>query len=163
MVRRLLVDEPLHCFDAGHAGADEDCRDDEAACVSLGALRSHQERDPEWDRSESVAEVVDQVGKERNAARQREDGRLGERRGPENGERDEDGADALAGTFDAVVDEPVGVTVIVMVVVVVGAVMRMLVDDRAVTVSITGKRCVYGLRCQGFEATRRGARNRTFA
>ena len=43
----------------------------------------------------------------------------------------------------------------VMVAVLVGASMRMLVDDRAMPVLIAAKQLVCGLRCQEFEATRR--------
>ena len=74
------VDEALHGLDARDAGADEDRGDD---CQSGATLRDpgvQGERDPQRHGREGIAEVVDQVGEQRDAAAGEEHRRSG--RGP---------------------------------------------------------------------------------
>ena len=79
----------------------------------------------ERDRGRGVAEVVDQVGEQSDAAAGDEDGRLGERGQAEHSQREPDRPQALARAHDAPVDEAVGVAVpalLVMIVMVLGLV-----------------------------------------
>lgn len=62
MARRGRVDKPAHGLDGSHERADEDGRDDREPCAPLGYLRAERERDAQRERSQRVAEVVDQVG-----------------------------------------------------------------------------------------------------
>src|SRR5947208_701741 len=77
MVRGLGVDEALEGLDAGDACADEDGGDDEQPGASLSELGAQQERDAERDGRERVAEVVDDVREQGDAAGQHEDRGLG--------------------------------------------------------------------------------------
>ena len=113
----LGVDEALDRLVERHAGRDEDREDDGEPGELLAAERAEEERDPERHRRQRVTEVVDQVGEERDRARQDEDRHLrsgGER---EHGEADRDGLDALVRADDRAVDEPMRVVVPVRVVV----------------------------------------------
>ena len=68
----LRVDQAVDRLEAGDAGADEDRRDDEVA----GALLGPKERSRnaiQRHRGQRVAEVVDQVGEQRDAAGREED------------------------------------------------------------------------------------------
>jgi hypothetical protein len=68
VVRSLWVDEAQDRLDAGHARRNEDGRHDEQARNALGARRAPREGHPERDRRGGVAEVVDQVGEQGDAA-----------------------------------------------------------------------------------------------
>ena len=70
------MDEPQDGLHAGHAGADEDGRDDEQARGALGTLGPHQERDAQRNRRQRVPVVVNEVGEQGYRARQDEDDRL---------------------------------------------------------------------------------------
>ena len=107
MRRWLLVDEPPHGLDTRDAGADEDRAHHEEPGDALRTLRLHQECDPERDGCQRVAEVVDQVREQRDAARQHEDGGLRERSDAEHAERDQHRAHSFARPLDAVVDKTV--------------------------------------------------------
>jgi len=74
---RLGVDEALHGFVEGDAGADEDREYDTEPPELFAAGGAKDEGDPERDRGERVAEVVDQVGEQRDRAGEREDRDLG--------------------------------------------------------------------------------------
>ena len=89
------VEEPLDCFVAGDAGGDEDCRDDGQPGELFAAVRTEQERDPKGHGGERVADVVDQVGEQRDAAGGDEDDRLKGGGQAEDAEADGDGADAI--------------------------------------------------------------------
>jgi hypothetical protein len=67
VVDGLWVDEAADRFGGRDAGADEDRRDDDVAGSLLGLERAQQERRPERDGGQRVAEVVDQVGEQRDA------------------------------------------------------------------------------------------------
>ena len=67
------MDEAVDCLHRRDAGADEDRRHDEVAGALLGHKGAHEEGDPERDRGQRVAEVVDQVGQQRHAAGRDED------------------------------------------------------------------------------------------
>lgn len=122
---RLWVDQPLDRLPERDAGTDEDCCDNEVAGRLLAAGTAQEESDSEWQSGESVTEVVDQIGQQRDAVRAEEDADLDQRGGEENDEADRDGPDALAGADDRRVDEPVRVSMSV------GAVVRVLVLQRA--------------------------------
>lgn len=107
MRRRTRMNEPLHRLNARHARADEDRSNDSQARTTLGPIRTKRESDPERDRGQRVAEVVDQIGEQRNAAtRDKHDG-LRERGQAENREREQDRADAVPRALDAPIDEAV--------------------------------------------------------
>ena len=86
--------------------------------------RAQRKRDPQGHGGERVAEVVDQIGEQRDAVAGEEDDRLSDRRQSEDRERQRHGPDALVGALDAVVDEPVGVAVSLAVFVIVGELLR---------------------------------------
>ena len=66
------------CIDSypGHRGGGEDGEDDEVTGVALGSFGAHQEGRPERDGGGGVAEVVDQIGQEGDAAGDEEDRHL---------------------------------------------------------------------------------------
>ena len=110
------MDQPLDRFVERDECADQDRGDDREPGELLAAERAEEERDPEWDRGECVAEVVDQVGEQRDAAGGEEDRGLRERRDEEDCERDRDGLDALVRANDRWVNKPVRMTVPIVVV-----------------------------------------------
>jgi len=67
MVDVVGVDEPVDGVGGGDAGADEDRGEDEVAGAFLGDERAQQERRAERDGGRCIAEVVDQVGEQRDA------------------------------------------------------------------------------------------------
>jgi len=70
------VDEPRHGLDASDARADEDRGDDGETGTSLGERGAQREGDAERDGGQRVAEVVDQVGEQSDAAAGYENDRL---------------------------------------------------------------------------------------
>ena len=72
-------DQPLDRLPKRNAGTEEDRCDDEVAGALLGHEGAHQEGDPQRHRRQRVSEVVDQVGKQRDAAREHEHSALQER------------------------------------------------------------------------------------
>lgn len=79
VIEGLRVDQAIDRRRRRDAGADEDRGDDEVAGALLSHERAHDERDPHRDRGECVADVVDQVGQQRHAARGDEDDALQDR------------------------------------------------------------------------------------
>jgi len=71
-----------------------------------------RERDAERDGGERVAEVVDQVGKQRDAAAHDEHGRLCERGESQDAEGERHRAYALTRALDALVNQAVGVAML---------------------------------------------------
>ena len=65
------MEQPLDRLVAGDTGGDEDRRDDEEAGQLLAAVRAEQEGDPERHGGQRVADVVDQVGEQRDRCRRR--------------------------------------------------------------------------------------------
>ena len=117
-MRELLrMDEPLDRRVQRHAGRDEDRQHDGQAGELLAAEAAQEERDAERHGREGVTEVVNQVGDQRDRAREEEDRRLRAGGEPENRQAERDGLDALPGAHDRPIDEPVrvgGLAVIVM-------------------------------------------------
>ena len=109
---RSRVEGALDGLDAGHTGADEDRRHDCEARPSLRELGAQGERNPQRDGGEGIAEVVDQVREQRNAAAREEHGRLSHRCEAEYRKRKRDRMDACARALDALVYEPVGMPVV---------------------------------------------------
>ena len=64
----LRVDEALDRHVERDAGGDEDRENDREPGESLAAHAAQKERDPERDRGQGIAEVVDQVGQQRDRA-----------------------------------------------------------------------------------------------
>ena len=106
--------KPLDRLVERDAGADEDRGDDERARRASRRGRAEEEGDPERDRGECVAEVVDQVGEQRDAAGGKEDRGLRKRRDEKDCERDRNGLDALVRANDRSVNKPVRMTVTVI-------------------------------------------------
>jgi hypothetical protein len=67
-------------LDSGDAGGREDRRDHEHPCPALGADRAQQKGCAEWNRGAGIAEVVDQVREQGDAATGDEDCELSARR-----------------------------------------------------------------------------------
>ncbi len=132
-----------NCLIGGDSGRDEDREDDEETSDPLGPLGAHEERDPERDRRRRIPEVVDQVGKQGDAAGADEDRDLSERGRGEYRQRDSDRLQPLAGSFDRVMDQAVAVAVIVGMVVVavvrVPSVVGMRMDRLAVAVAVAAQ------------------------
>ena len=81
------------------------------ASEALSALRAQRKRNAERDRRQRIATVVNQIREEREAAGEREHDRLYCGRCCKGRERDGDRAHTVARALDAVVDQAVGVTV----------------------------------------------------
>ena len=62
------MDEPQDRLVEGDAGRDEDREHDGEAGDLLAAGAAQEERDPERHRGQRVAEVVDQIGEQRDRA-----------------------------------------------------------------------------------------------
>jgi hypothetical protein len=147
--------------------ADEDCGHDCKAGASLGDLRAQRERDSQWHGGEGIAEIVDQVGQQGDAAACHEHSGLSDGGESEDRERQRDGMDALTGALDAVVYEAVGMAVPVVVVglvVGVGAPMRVgVLYVASVAVAVPTERFID--RCSqlrhGSQATHAAAPDRT--
>ena len=118
----LRVDEALDRLVERDAGGDEDREHDGEPGQLLAAEAAQEERDPERDRRQRVAEVVDQVGEQRDRTGQDEDRELKQRGDYQDGEADRDGLDAGARADDRAVDEPVRVAVAAL-----GVIVSMLV------------------------------------
>ena len=109
--RRLRVDQPRDGLDSGDAGRDEDRCDHEQPGVSLRSLGSEQEGNAERNRGGGIAEVVDQIGEQGDAAAGDEDGRLSQRGRSEDGQREPDRSQPFPRALDAAIHESVGVAV----------------------------------------------------
>src|SRR6266550_4106967 len=93
-----------------------------------------EERETEWNGSQRVAEVVDQIREQGDAQRARVDERLCKRRDRENGETDRDGLDPSARTQDGTIDESVRMPLFTRImVIVVGERFRMVVRATKIT------------------------------
>lgn len=77
-----------------NAGADEDHQHDEVTCPPLRLRASHPERNTERYRSQRVAEIVNEVGEQRDTTAHDEDRHLHSRRDREHGKADQHGTDA---------------------------------------------------------------------
>ena len=108
------MDEALDGLAERDQGADEDREHDGETGESLPTQAAEEEGKPERDRGERVAEVVDQVGQQRDAERARVDERLRESGDGEDRQTPGDRADPGTGTENRPVDEAVRVVVIVV-------------------------------------------------
>ena len=70
------------------------------SCELLAAVAAKQKGDPEWDRSERVSDVVDQVSQQRHRARRGEDQRLGDGCGGQDAKAESHRLDARTRTHD---------------------------------------------------------------
>ena len=118
VVQVLRVDRGAHRLDPRDAGADEDREDHEEARAPLGGDGAQQERDPQRDRGERVAGVVDQVGQQRDAPGAHEDQQLREGGHEQDREARADDPQPVARARDRAVDQPMAVPVAVIRVVV---------------------------------------------
>ena len=81
--------------------------------ASFSARKLRQEEgESQRHGGERVAEVVDEVGKQRDRVRHQEDGELQEGRNAEDGETDCNRLDALAGANDRAIDEAMRMAVL---------------------------------------------------
>ena len=115
----MRVDQAVDGLVAGDARADEDREHDREAGDALGARAAQREGDRQRDRRRGVAEVVDEVGQQRDAAGRDEHDELRDRGRAEDEQREPDGPQALARALDRLVHEAVAVAMAVAVVVVV--------------------------------------------
>lgn len=106
----LRMEEALDGLVEGCAGRDEDRQDDDEAGDLLGAEALEEEGDAEGNRGQRIAEVVDEVGEERNRAREDEDGELCEGGRREDPQAERDRAYTFARADDRAVDETMGMT-----------------------------------------------------
>ncbi len=104
MRRRRLVDEPQHRFHSRDARADENGGDHEQTGDSFGPLGTQEKSNSQRHGRQRVTEVVDQVGKQRHLAREREDQHLGDRGDGKDGQRNHDRPNAVARALDRLVD-----------------------------------------------------------
>ena len=74
--QRARVDEALDGLPERHERTDENCQHHRQPRPPLAACTAQEEGDAERNRRQRVAEVVDQVGQERDAQRLRIDERL---------------------------------------------------------------------------------------
>jgi hypothetical protein len=120
----LRIDDPRNGFVSGEARADEDREHDRWARVALGTSRAQGEGHTEWDGSEGISDVVDQVGEERDAVGCNEDHGLQRGRRAENEERQDNRPQTGTGTDDRTVDQPMRMAGIVRVPVVLSRLER---------------------------------------
>ena len=86
-MRQLLrVDQSHDRLVEGDTRGDEDDEDNDKSGELLNAEGAQEEGYPERHRRQGIAEVVDQVGEERNRAGEHEDHRLHDRRNSEHAE-----------------------------------------------------------------------------
>ena len=111
----LRVDQAVDRLAEGDAGADEDRRDDEVAGVLLGLERAHQEGGAERNRGERVADVVDQVGEQRDEPLRTKTTICAAAVAPSTSRLKSDDAQPLARAFDRGVDQPVAMAMPVVV------------------------------------------------
>ena len=116
MGQLLRLDETLDRLVERDTRRRENGKDDCEARDLLGAEATEEERDSERDGGERVAEVVNEVGEERDGAGERKYGELRECRSPEESEADRDCLDTFARPNDRAIDEPVRVSVAVTIV-----------------------------------------------
>jgi hypothetical protein len=102
------VDEPLDRDES----ADKDREHDRETGQTFSFEAAEEEGEAERDRGQRIAEVVDQVGKQRDAECARVDECLCDCRECENGQAPRDGSDAGAGAKDRTIDQPVRVLVL---------------------------------------------------
>ena len=103
----LWVDEAHDRHVEGDAGRNENREDDSQTGEPFAANTPEVESYAQRDRGQGVAEVVDQVRKERDGAGQREDRELRGRSDSKNDEADPDGLDAFVRPDDRAIDESV--------------------------------------------------------
>ena len=125
------MDQPDDRRVAGEAGRDEDRQHDREPGEPLGRGRAEEEGDAERNGCERVAEVVDQVRQQRNAAAGDVDGGLRRRGRPEDAEADRNCANARARAEDRRVHEAVRVPVAAPVVVVFVSVLQPRISRRS--------------------------------
>src|SRR5579884_1054304 len=106
MRERARMDEPLDRLHERNDRADEDRQDDTEAGEPFAALAAEEERQPERNSGERVAEVMDQVGEQRDAERARVDERLRKRRDREDREAPRDGAEPGVRAQNRPIDQP---------------------------------------------------------
>ncbi len=132
MSQMLGVNEPQDGLVEGDTGGDEDRQHDRQAGDLLTADAAEEEGDPERDRGQCVAEVVDQVREQRDRAGEREDRKLDPGRDPEHSEADRDCLHTLARADDRAVNQAMRVAVTVVgVVAIVGGVLCDRLDTHA--------------------------------
>ena len=100
----LRVEEALDGFVQRHAGRDEDREYDRKTGELLASEAAEEERDAEGDGGERVAEVVDQVGEQRDRVREEEDCELRDGGDTEDREAEGDRLDTFARANDGAVD-----------------------------------------------------------
>jgi hypothetical protein len=74
------VDQPLDGLTKSDKGADEDREDHSEPSPSFAPRTAQVEGDPQWNCSKRIAEVVDEIGEQRNTQRSVVDKCLSERR-----------------------------------------------------------------------------------
>jgi hypothetical protein len=111
----LRVDQALDRLVERDAGRDEDGEHNGKPGQPLSPERAQVERDTERQRRQGVTEVVDQVGQQRDRARQNEDRHLHSSSKPQHGEAGRDGPAAGARANDRPINEPMRVAALSLV------------------------------------------------
>lgn len=114
------MNESVHGLYAGEARADEDRGHDKQPCPTLGEVGAKCEGDAQRKRGKRIAEVVNHVSQQRNAAACEENDNLKCTGDGEHTQRQRDSANTLARAFDALIDQPVRVPMTTVVLVAVG-------------------------------------------
>ena len=112
MIWRRGGDQSPNCLDAGNTRADRDRGNDRQPGPPLRHLRLQRKGDRERHRRQRVTEVVDEIGKQRDAAACHEHQDLNRGRRAQHCERLGNSTDALARPRDGVFDESVGVPIV---------------------------------------------------
>lgn len=110
----LGVQEALDGLIQGDTGGDEDHQDDCETGQLLAPETAKEEGDAEWYGGERVAEVVNQIGEQRNRVRDEEDRDLRNRGETENRKAECNRLDAFARTNNRAIDESMRMTVIML-------------------------------------------------
>jgi uncharacterized protein involved in exopolysaccharide biosynthesis len=108
----LRVNQTLDRLVQRETGRNKDRKHDRQARELLAAEAAQEERDPQRHRRQRIAEVVNQIGEQGDRVRQHEDHHLHHRRRSQHTEAERDGLHASTRAHDRTIDQPVRVTVL---------------------------------------------------
>jgi hypothetical protein len=111
MCKVLWVNQALDRLKERHARRNEDGEDDEETCELLTPRAAQIKRNSERHGRQRVADVVNQVRKERDTVRRDEDENLSRRHHAQHAQADGDSTHTIPRPSDRTVDEAVGMTV----------------------------------------------------
>jgi len=113
------MDQADDRFVERYARADKDREDDAEPGPSFASTAAEEKSDTEWNRGESIAEVMNEIREQRDRVRQNENGNLSSRRERKDPQTQRNRTYSGTRADDGWVDETVRMALVVSVVVVV--------------------------------------------